>query len=140
MELLNKQKTEEINETIESISQKFLDLLIECKIDANVIAGELIINRLLRSVERPYERPDFSKEELEPYQIYTVSKALEKNYSPLVGLSFQNIKRQLLSDELYEERHGTSFLDPFYYTEVPTKHLKMYARYARLAEKDSVML
>lgn len=127
MDLLNKQRTDEINESIDSISQKFLDLLIESKIDANVIAAELIINRLIRSVTNIYDRPDFSEKDLEPYQIYTVSKALEKNRSPLVGISFQNIKRQFLSDELYEDRHGTSFIDPFYWTDIPTDNLKLYS-------------
>ena len=128
MDLLNKQRADEINDTITSISQKFLDLLIESKIDASVIAAELIINRLIRSAVNIYERPDFTKDEIEPYNIYTVSKALEKNKSPLVGISFQNIKRQLLSDELYEDRDGTSFIDPFYWENIPTKNLKEYAK------------
>lgn len=131
MDLLNKQRTEEIDETIDTVSQKFLDLLIESKIDANVIAAELITNRLIRSAINTYDRPDFLQEELEPYNIYTVSKALEKNKSPLIGISFQNIKRQFLSDELYEERHGTSFIDAFYWTDIPTDNLKKYAELAR---------
>lgn len=130
MDLLNKQRDDEINETIDSISQKFLDLLIESKIPANVIAAELITNRLIRSVNNIYERPDFSKPEIEPYEIYTVSKALEKNKSPLIGISFQNIKRQFLSDELFEDRDGTSFIDPLYWTEIPTDNLKLYGKLA----------
>lgn len=130
-DLLNKQRTDEIDESIDTISQKFLDLLIESKIDANVIAAELITNRLIRSEINTYDRPDFLQEELEPYSIYTVSKALEKNKSPLIGISFQNIKRQFLSDELYEERNGTSFIDPFYWTDIPTDNLKKYAKLAK---------
>ena len=131
MDLLNKQREDNINESIDTISQKFLDLLIESKIDANVIAAELITNRLIRSVENKYERPDFLREELEPYEIYTVSKSLEKNKSPLIGISFQNIKRQFLSDELYEERNSTSFIDPFYWTDIPTDNLKKYSKLAK---------
>ena len=131
MDLLNKQRKDEIDESINSISQKLLDLLIESGIDANVIAAELILNRLIRSVDHKYDRPDFSKKELEPYQIYTVSKALEKNRSPLIGISFQNIKRQFLSDEFFEERHGTSFIDPFFWTDVPTDNLKKYGSIAK---------
>lgn len=127
MDLLNKQRDDEINESIDSMSNKFLDLLIESNIAANVVAAELITNRLIRSVKNIYERPDFSKEELEPYSIYTVSRALEKNRSPLIGISFQNIKRQLLSDEIFEERHGASFIDPFFYTEIPTDNIKTYS-------------
>lgn len=130
MNLLNKQKDSEIEETIDSISQKFLDLLIESNIGANVIAAELIINRLIRSVKNKYDRPDFTQEELEPYQIYTVTRALEKNASPLIGISFQNIKRQLISDELFTERDRTSFIDPFYWTNIPTKNLKEYDKLA----------
>lgn len=132
MDLLNKQKSETIDATIESISQKFLDLLVESKIGANVIAAELIINRLVRSAlpGHEYERPDFSKKELEPYEIYTVRKALIKNKSPLIGLSFQDIKRQLLSDELYTNRTGTSYIDEFYKTEVPTDKLEEYQQLA----------
>lgn len=128
MNLLNKEKKDSINETIDSISEKFLDLLIQSKIDANAVAAELIINRLLRDVDDIYARPDFSKEEMPQYKIYTVSRALERNKSPLIGISFQNIKRQFLSDELYEDRDGTSYIDEFYRTEISTSNLKNYAK------------
>ena len=124
MNLLNKKADYDM--TYEEMSQQFLDLLIESGIDANAVAAELIINRLIRSVEHPYDRPDFNRRNLEPYEIYRVSKALEKNRSPFVGLSFQDIKKQFLSDELYTERTGTSFIDPFFWTEVPTENLKKY--------------
>ena len=135
MDLLNKEKGDE-HVTIDEISQKFLDLLIESNIKANVIAAELIINRLVRSVARPYERPDFSKKKIEPYTVLTVSKALKNNKSPLIGLSFQNLKSQLLSDDLYEDRNGTSFIDPFYWTQIPTDNLKKYDYLSRRVEKD----
>lgn len=131
MDLLNKQRPDNEKMDIREMSNTFLDLLIESGIDANVIAAELIINRLIRSIENKYDRPDFYSDELEPYEIITINRALEKNKSPLVGLSFQNIKRQLLSDEIYEERDGTSYLDPFYWTEIPTDNLKEYSKIAR---------
>ena len=56
MDLLNKEKKDDIDETIDSMSNKFLDLLIESGIDANVIAAELITNRLIRSVQNKYDR------------------------------------------------------------------------------------
>lgn len=127
MDLLNKEKKDNINETIDSISQKFMKLLIEAKIDANFVAGEIIINRLIRSSDNIYSRPDFSKDEMPPYIIYTVRKALEKNKSPLIGLSYQNIKRQLLSDDFYIERNGTSYIDEFFKPEISTDNLKKYA-------------
>jgi hypothetical protein len=120
-------ETDTTNGMINTMCQKFLDLLIEGKIAANMVAGELIINRLIRSVARPYERPDFSEEELEPYMIYTVKKALERNKSPLIGISYANIKRQFLSDPLFEERDGESYIDPLYRTTVSTSSYRDYA-------------
>ena len=135
MNLLNKENKDEIDETIDSISQKFLDLLIESKIDANVIACELIINRLIVAAKDKYRRPDFNDEELEDYEIVTVSKALTNNKSPLIGISFQNIKRQFLSDELFEERDGTAYIDEFYRKEVSTANLKKYSKIVRADRK-----
>jgi hypothetical protein len=126
MALLNNAGSKDLNITLSEMCQRMLDILVEANIKANVISAELIINRLVRSVADPYRRPDFSKDELEPYTIRTVSNALENNKSPLVGLSFQNIKRQLLSDELYNERNGASYIDPFYKESVSTSNYKKY--------------
>ena len=130
MNLINRQNKDDIDDDIDSICNKFLGLVIEAKIGASVIATELIINRLIRSASNIFERPDFSKDAVEPYQILTVSKALEKNPSPMIGLSFQNLKRQLLSNELFEERTAPSYMDAYFKTEIPTKNLIKYAKYA----------
>ena len=127
MDLLNKTRKDDIDETIDSISQHFLELLIKSGISANVVAAEIIINRLVRSAECIYDRPDFKKEQMPPYTILTVRKALEKNRSALIGLSFQDIKKQLLSDDLYDERSGTSYIDEFFKPEIKTDNLKRYA-------------
>ncbi len=127
----DKNDEDDVKESIETMSQKFLDILVEAGIDANVIAAELIMNRMIRSIAHPYDRPDFSKIDVEPYTIYTVSKALEKNKSVTVGLSFQNIKRQFISDETFTERTGTSYLDPFYQTEISTSNYDDYASIIR---------
>lgn len=129
MQLLNKESKEEL--TIDEISNRFLSLVIEAKISASAIACELIINRLIRSAEDIYRRPDFSKDVLEPYQIIPVQKSLEKNESPLIGLAFQNIKRQLLSEELFENRHATSYVDSFFKTAISTENFKKYSEYAK---------
>ena len=126
MALLNNASSKDLDITLSDMCQRMLDILIEANIKANVISAELIINRLVRSLIDPYKRPDFSRDELEPYTIRTVNNALENNKSPLVGLSFQNIKRQVLSDELYTERNGSSYIDPFYKEQVSTKNYKNY--------------
>lgn len=130
MNLINRQNKDDIDDDIDSICNKFLGLVIEAKIGASVIATELIINRLIRSASNIFERPDFSKDAVEPYEILTVSKALEKNPSPMIGLSFQNLKRQVLSNELFEERNAPSYMDAYFKTEIPTTNLIKYAKYA----------
>ena len=89
----------------------------------------MIINRLIRSEKNIYRRPDFTKDEIEPYVILTVQKALEKNPSPLIGLSFQYLKRQLLSHDMFEERDDVSYIDPFFKTKIPTDNLIKYRDY-----------
>ena len=134
MDLLNTSRKDK-SMTYTDMAIRFTHLLLEANIKAMALSGELIINRLIRSVKNPYERPDFSKEKLEPYMIYTVSRALERNKSPLIGISFQNIKRQLLSDELYQDRNGTSYIDEFYRTEISTDNLKKYDRIVKGLEE-----
>ena len=139
MNLIDKNEDEYgVKGDIDSISQMYLDILIDAGISANVISAELILNRLIRSIDRPYDRPDFSRRKLEPYGIYTVSKNLEKNRSPFVGLAFEGIKKQFLSDDLFEEKTGTSYLDPFFMTEVPMKNFKKYSEitFAEMRNKD----
>ena len=128
MGLLNKNRPADspYNE-INAMGQKLLDTLIEAKIDAHAIASEILLNRLIRSVDDIYHRPDFtvdSWEDIEPYNIVTMNYALENNKSPLLGMSFQFIKRQLLSDDLYGERDEPSYIDPFYWEDIPTDTLK----------------
>jgi hypothetical protein len=120
-----------------SMCQKFIELLVESKIDANSIAAELLVNRLIRSVKNPYMRPDFTKKEVEPYTIFTVSRALERNKAPLIGISFENIKRQFLSDDLYTVRHYSSYIDPLYKTEVDMSN---YHKYSKIVHADKSKL
>lgn len=130
MHLLDKQNKEIINNTIDFVSNKFLNLVIDAHIGVGAIACELIINRLIRAEEDIYRRPDFSKDILEPYVILTARKSLEKNSSPLIGIAFQDIKRQLLSNELFEKRTEPSYIDNFFKTRISTENLLKYEVYA----------
>lgn len=112
------------NETLESISQKLLDLLIDAGIDATAASSEMIINRMIRKVDNIYERPDFSRPEMPEYQIFASRRALERNRSPFAGLAYQNIKAQLLSNDLYTIRNYPSYLDPLFQTTVDMTPLK----------------
>lgn len=137
MDLLNKERKDEEVETIDSISNKFMSLLVEAGIDANIVAAEMIINRLIRSSDDIMERPNFLDPYLSPndYTIVTVSKALEKNPSPLIGMAFQNIKRQMLSEEFFTKRRKTSYIDAFFKRNIPTDNLKKYSR--KMMERSS---
>lgn len=130
MDLINKESSKKgLNMTYSEMAQKFTELLLEAHIDAMALSGELIINRLIRNdPDETFERPDFEEDELKPYQIYTVLKALEHNKSALIGLSSQNIKRQLLSDDLVTKKTGVSYIDPFFKKKTSTDRLKQIRR------------
>lgn len=124
MDLLNKNKTDGDGMTYHQMAQTFTELLIDASIDAMAISGEVIINRLIRKdPDEDFERPDFTAKEIGPYQILTVLKALENNSSPLIGISSQYIKKQLISDDILKKR-GTSYLDVFFKKTTSTKRLR----------------
>ena len=105
--------------------------MVTAKIQASIVAAEVIINRLVKDVNNIYDRPDFSQKILPPYQIVTVRDALRKNKSPLIGLSSEGLKKQILDDELFESRNDTSYLDPLFKEEVDMTNLKGYSQYIK---------
>ena len=124
-------KTPEINRTINEVSQRFIELMVESKIDAQAVGAEIIINRLIRCEDDIFERPDFSQTILPKYRIVTIAKALEKHRSPLVGLSYQFLKRQLFNDDTIDEKWEPSYLDPFFKEEIPTHKQKAHIKYVK---------
>lgn len=107
------------------MTQRLIELLVEANIGAMALSVEILVNRVIRKdPDDDFRRPDFRKKDIGKYQLYTVLKALENNKSPIVGLASQNIKRQLLSDDLVTRKTGTSHLDPFAKKETSTKRLK----------------
>lgn len=103
--------------TYEEMTQKVIDILVESKIAASAVAAECIINRLLRSIRNKYERPDFSKYEVEEYEIFSVPRAIEHNGSALLGIAVQQLRRQLLNIDL-EKRTKYSYVDVFFNPEI----------------------
>ena len=138
MDLLNtsKKDKDQDNRTYHDMAQQFTELILEAGIDAMALSGEIIINRLLRkNPDIDFDRPDFTEDDLEPYQIYTVLKALENNKSALIGLASQDIKRQILSDDLVTTKDGTSYIDPLFKKQTPTKRLKDIRNYIKSKKK-----
>lgn len=129
MKLLDKQDRSALLDevTIDTFSQKYLDTIIEANMSASMAAGELVINRIVREKDNIRRRPDFSSIWMPEYDIYTISSALENNASITVGLSFEQLQRQLLNANL-DERTGTSYMDVFFQETLSTKEFKKYAR------------
>ena len=112
----------------EEMAQALIDILVESKIKASAVAAECIVNRLLRSTTNIYERPDFSRYDLEDYEIYSVPKALEHNGSALLGISVQQLRRQLLNPNL-EERDQSSYVDVFFNPYISNLYDMYYKKY-----------
>lgn len=127
MNLLNKDaiKFDDYNE----LAQHFFDTLIDANIKCRNLQGEIILNRLIRSGDDIYSRPEFDKMKAPSFQILTLNQALLNTKAPTVGFSYQELKRQILGDDLYEVKDGKSYLDPLYMNEIPTD------RFKRLHEK-----
>ena len=105
-------------ETIHDLAQVMLDLLIESKIDVMSVHAEVLLSPLVRSMTDILKKPNFKKyDAMEDVQLLTVSAALEKHPSVLIGLSFQFLSRQLLNPLTFRKT-GESFLDPFF-KEIP---------------------
>lgn len=98
--------------TIDQLTQRFLELLIEAGIDAQGVHASVILMPLLRKVDNILERPNFRNYN-EPYRMLTIKGALENSPSVEIGLSFQYLDRQLKSLNTYLKKSG-SYMSPFY--------------------------
>lgn len=113
IKLLNK-KDHNGYSTINEIIQVFIDLLIISKIESDAIHAEAIVRALVRRKSNVLKRPNFREYiAMEDYEILTVESALKRHPSVLIGLSFQDLGRQL-SNPLTFKKRGTSFIDPFF--------------------------
>lgn len=122
MDMLNKNADKFTN--YNELAQEFFDMLIRAGIRCRHVQAEVILNRLIRDANDLYSRPAFNKFENPEYKILTLNKALLNMKAPTIGFSYQELKRQILSDALYEEKDGSSYLDPLYATNVDTSRLK----------------
>lgn len=133
MNLLNKDAGKYDNYS--ELAQHFLETLIKAGIRCRHIQAEIILNRLIRDANNIYLRPDFSKFKHPDFKILTLNQALINTKAPTIGLSYQEVKRQILSDGLYEEKDGSSYLDPMYATKIDTSRFKELA--AKIKEEKA---
>lgn len=110
-----KEKRAELGITnIHELAQVFLDLLIESKINVMSVHAEVMLAPLIRSIDDVLKRPNFKRyDAINDTQMLTISSALEKHSSVLIGLSSQFLGRQLTSPLTFKKT-GSSFLDPFF--------------------------
>lgn len=135
MDMLNKNAAK--YDDYSALAQDFFEKLISAGIRCRHVQAEVILNRLIRDANNLYQRPDFSQFKAPAYRILTLNQALLNTRAPTIGFSYQEIKRQILSDALYEEKNGSSYLDPLYSERISTERLKEYARKVR--EKREAM-
>lgn len=122
MNLINKNANK--YDSYAQLAQDFFDMIIDAGIKCRHIQAEIILNRLIRDANDPYSRPDFSQFKDPEYKILTLNQALMNSKAPTLGFSYQETKRQILSDALYEDKNGSSYLDPLYSDVISTDHLK----------------
>jgi hypothetical protein len=134
MSLLNKDAGKYDDYT--KLAQDFFEMLIRADIRCRHVQAEVILNRLMRDADNLYKRPDFSKFQHPKFKILTLNQALLNTKAPTIALSYQETKRQLLSDALYTEKDGSSYLDPLYSTTVDTTRLKELIN-QRIAERNN---
>lgn len=113
------------------LAQDFFETLITAGIVCRNVQAEVILNRLIRDADNLYIRPHFEKFENPKYKILNLNQALLNTKAPTVGMSYQELKRQILSDTLYEDKDGQSYLDPLYATKVDTTRFKERLERAR---------
>lgn len=110
--LLNTKKDKK--DTLESVNQRLLDLIIEANIDLPSVMSEIVLKQLVRDKKNILKRAKFnSYKTINEYQILAVTSALEKNPSILVSLSSQALGRQM-SDYRTFQKEETSYLDPLF--------------------------
>lgn len=113
------------------LAQEFFETLFNAGINSKVVQAEVILNRLVRDANDLYKRPNFKEFKAPEYKILNINQALLNTKAPTIGFSYQELKRQLLSDDIYEIKDGSSYLDPLYATKVSTEHLKQLAKRVR---------
>ena len=99
--------------SIDNMSQRLLDLFVEAHIPLNVVAGEVMLNRICREDGNVQNRPNFGKRKLPKYHFYSLGKCIEENASPTVGFIYEQYQRQLLRLNL-EKRNSTSYVDALF--------------------------
>lgn len=134
MNLLNKDASK--YDDYATLAQDFFEILIDAGIRCRHVQAEIILNRLIRDADNIYKRPDFSQFTNPRVKILNLNQALLNTKAPTIGFSYQEFKRQILSDALYEDKDGSSYLDPLFSDKISTERLRMLTK--QVAERKKM--
>lgn len=105
-------KSHEGCDTIETITQKFLDLLIDARLEATSVHAEMIMYKLIRDVNNILKRPDFRRVIMKGgYHLLSLTTALKHDPSITISISTPFLKYQLVGSDTTFEKRGVSDLD-----------------------------
>lgn len=108
--------------TLSEVCQVLSENFLKIGIDYNFVHLESVVRALTRKKSNELEFPDWSRNgDHEDYQVMRLNSALYKNPSALVALSYGDIRRQLISPDLYQKR-STSHIDPLFTSQL-SKHI-----------------
>ena len=134
--ILDSENRKDMDEvTIDTISQKVLDLFVEGKLDVPIAGAEFILNRICRRPDNVMRRPNFGKKKMPKYKFYGVSKVTENNASITTGMAFEQLSRQF-TNLLISERNAPGFYDPMFKEDVDMSRLLSYAKKVDEAMKN----
>lgn len=107
-------KSNPYREDIPTMVNKMIALMQDSRINLGFVHMEMIISALVRSVNNNLERPNFGSYCTDDYTILTVKDALEHHPSPIIGISFQQLKRQITKQAMTYSKSSTSIFDQSY--------------------------
>lgn len=100
--------------SISELCQAFAENLISIGIKYDLVHAECVVRSLLRKKSNELEFPDWSRAgDPNDFQIMRLNKALFKNPSAIVSLSYGFLRKQLISPELYS-KSAPSHLDTLF--------------------------
>lgn len=98
-----------MNPTLDMMEQRFIELLIESKINVMSIHAATILRSFVRCTDNYLERPDFNKLYVD-YVVLGLHNALAENPSITNSLAYDYLKRQLYTHTTFK-KHKHSPLD-----------------------------
>lgn len=98
-----------------SILQELLMRSLECNLNVSAVHCEVLLMNQIRSKHDIKEKPNWTIQNQDDYQILSLKKSLETNPSVTISLMFQNIKR-MFTNPLTFEKSDPGITDLFFMT------------------------